>query len=406
MTGTEQALQDVRILEFGGYAAGPHIGKVLANFGATVIHVESKSRPDGFRLEYPPFKAGQVGVNRGGCFAYFNDSKYGVTLDLKSDAGLDLARRLMDWSDIVIENMRPGVMQRLGLGYEAAAKRNPGLIMLSTCNMGQTGPRAQTPGFGSQLSSLAGFCGVIGEEDGPPMLLYGPYIDFIASALGASAVLAALDFRRRNGEGTWIDISQYETGLQFMAGPLLAYHCDGDIANRRGNTDSDAVPHGAYACHDEQWIAFSCWSDEEFKRLAGCLGQPTLADDDRFSTSQNRHINRQALEAALTTCCLKHNSEKLATMLQEAGIAAYPVNTMADLFDDPQLMSRGFWQKRKHAEIGDQVYALPAFDLSETPGDILHSAPLLGGDNDFVFKKLLGLTEKEYEMFKACEAFN
>ncbi len=406
MTGTEHALKDVRVAVFGAYAAGPHIGKVLANFGATVVHVESVSRPDGFRLEYPPFKDGKPGLNRGGCFAYFNDSKYGVTLDIKSEGGLDLARKLMDWSDITIENMRPGVMERLGLGYDEAAIRNPGLIMLSTCNMGQTGPRAETPGFGSQLSSLAGFCGVIGEEDGAPMLLYGPYIDFIASALGASAVLAALDFRRRNGAGTWIDLAQYETGLQFMAGSLFAFHRDGDVAARRGNRDSEAVPHGAYACRNDQWIAFSCWSDAEFRNLTGCLGQPALADDPLFSTGESRHINRPALDSALTACCLKHDSEQLSRTLQEAGIAAYQVNTVADLFDDPQLTAREFWRTREHGEIGDQTYSLSGFDLSKTPGEVFHAAPLLGADNEFVFKELLGLTEHEYEAFKARAAFN
>jgi crotonobetainyl-CoA:carnitine CoA-transferase CaiB-like acyl-CoA transferase len=406
MTETGQALEDIRIIEFGGYAAGPHIGKVLANFGATSVHVESKTRPDGFRLEYPPFKDGKPGVNRGGCFAYFNDSKYGVTLDLKSKAGSDLARKLMDWSDIVIENMRPGVMQRLGLGYEDARKTNPGLIMLSTCNMGQTGPRADTPGFGSQLSSLAGFCGVIGNPDGPPMLLYGPYIDFIASSLGASAVLAALDARKRTGGGTWIDISQYETGLQFMAGALLAFHDNGTIAERQGNRDDIAAPHGAYACRDEQWIAFSCWSDKEFERLAECLGQSALSGDERFSTPELRQRNHRELDELLATFCAGHDCRKLASSLQAASIAAHPVNSVADLFEDPQLAARNLWQTREHAEIGDQIYCMPGFDLSETPGNITHAAPLLGGDNEHVFKEFLGMSEAEFKEFEAQGAFN
>ncbi|MDH3512672.1 MAG: CoA transferase, partial [Gammaproteobacteria bacterium] len=159
MTCEPQALAGIKVVEFGGYAAGPHIGKMLANFGATVVHVESHGRPDGFRLQYPPFKDGIAGANRGGCFAFFNDSKYGVTVDLKKAKGLELARRLTDWADLVVENMRPGVMARIGLGYDEVRRTNPDLVMLSTCNMGQTGPRAQTPGFGSQLSSLAGFCG-------------------------------------------------------------------------------------------------------------------------------------------------------------------------------------------------------------------------------------------------------
>ncbi|KKW44676.1 MAG: Subunit of CoA-transferase of family III [Candidatus Peregrinibacteria bacterium GW2011_GWA2_54_9] len=137
------ALDGVKIVEFGGYAAGPHVGKMLANFGATVVHVESMSRPDGFRMQYPPYKDDKPGINSGGCFTYFNDSKYGVTIDLKNPEGRKLARKLADWCDIVIENMRPGVIDRLGLGFEELRKSNPGLIMLSTCNMGQTGPASR-----------------------------------------------------------------------------------------------------------------------------------------------------------------------------------------------------------------------------------------------------------------------
>ena len=199
MTEVPQALAGLNVACFGGYAAGPHIGKVLGNYGACVVHVESKERPDGFRLQYPPFAGNRPGINRGACFSYFNDSKYGVTIDLKKPAGVELARRLCRWCDIVIENMRPGVMERLGLGFAALSKINPRLVMLATCNMGQTGPRADQPGFGSQLSALGGFCGMTGFPDGPPMLLYGPYIDFIASALGGAAVLAGVIRARRSG---------------------------------------------------------------------------------------------------------------------------------------------------------------------------------------------------------------
>src|SRR5216684_7245534 len=146
----KDALGQLKVLEFGGYAAGPCISKYLANFGASVVHVESNQRPDGFRLQYPPYKDGIVGPNRSGCFAFFNDSKKGVTLNLKQPQGLELAYRLVDWADIVIENMRPGAITRLGLGYERLGVRKPELIMLSTSNMGQTGPHASHPGFGSQ----------------------------------------------------------------------------------------------------------------------------------------------------------------------------------------------------------------------------------------------------------------
>lgn len=406
MNKTPQALENVKVVEFGGYAAGPHIGKMLGNSGATVVHLESHSRPDGFRLEYPPFKDGIAGVNRGGCFAFFNDSKYGVTVDLKKPEGVELARRLIEWADIVIENMRPGVMARIGLAYEDLCKTKPGLIMLSTCNMGQTGPRAQTPGFGSQLSSLAGFCGATGAADGPPMLLYGPYIDFIASLMGSSAVLAALDYQRRSGKGSWIDISQYECGLHFMASAIFAYHRDGSVSKRNANLDPQAAPHGAYQCKDGTWLALSCWSDAEFKAMAETLDYPAMAQDPRFISCEERRGNLQALDTILSKRLHERAALSTAQALQKAGVSAYPVNTMADLFADPQLDARKSWCRRPHAEIGEQAYLKPAYELSSTPTDIHRAAPLLGGDNELVFKNFLAMDEDEYDAYAAKEAFN
>lgn len=406
MSETPQALANVNVVEFGGYAAGPHIGKILANFGATVVHVESHARPDGFRLEYPPFKDGKAGLNRGGCFAMFNDSKYGVTVNLKHPGGLELAKRLIDWADLVIENMRPGVMARIGLGYDEVSQTNPGLVMLSTCNMGQTGPRAYTPGFGSLLSSLAGFCGTTGEPDGPPMLLYGPYIDFIASIMGCSAALAALDRSRRSGEGTWIDISQYECGLHFMAAALYSYYRDGVIADRCGNADADAAPHGAYQCRGEHWLALSCWSDAEFAALANALHCEAMANDDRFSCIEMRRKNSQILDRILADRLRSRDAQETAESLQHAGVAAYPVNTVADLFTDPQLCERRVWRNRTHEEIGEQAYLMPGFDLASAPGDVTRAAPLLGGDNDIVFKEFIGLDEEQFREYEAGGAFN
>lgn len=405
MSAQAQALGGLRLVEFGGYAAGPHIGKLLANYGAQVIHVESRRRPDGFRLEYPPFKDGEPGINRGGCFAFFNDSKYGVTLDLKSTAGLDLARRLTQWCDVVVENMRPGVMERLGLGYARLRELNPGLIMLSSCNMGQSGPRANTPGFGSQLSALAGFCGLTGYAEGPPMLLYGPYIDYIASTMGATAVLAALEHRRTTGKGTWIDLAQYETGLHFVAGALLDYHQNGHVAQRNGNADPHAEPHGCFACRDSGWVAVSCWSDSEFARFAAALGDPALASDPRYRSAAARRAERASLNERITRWTAGQTAEQAAESLQACGVHAFPVNTVADLFADPQLVHRRSWRRRRHPIIGEQTYAFPAFDLDRTPGDVTAPAPCLGADNRTVCCELLGISEDEYRSLEASGAF-
>jgi len=371
------ALEGLRIVEFGSYAAGPHIGKMLANFGATVVHVESRAHPDGFRMQYPPYRDGRPGIDASGCFAYFNDSKLGVTLDLKNPRGVELARRLVANCDVVIENMRPGVMARIGLSYEVLKAANPRLVMLSSCNMGQTGPRADTPGFGSQLTALAGMSQLTGERDGPPMLLYGPYIDFIASTLGAVAMLAALDRRRTTGKGAYIDLSQYECGLLFLAGELLDYHTSGAVAERAGNDDPDAMPHGAFRCGDGDWLALSCWSDAERARLPADLG---------------KWLGAQTAEAAQAE-------------LQAAGVHAHRVNSIGDLFTDPQLAAREQWSRKVHAVIGEHSYCNPAFALSETPGKVTGPAPTLGRDNVGVFRGLLGLTPAEYDAYEADGAF-
>jgi len=405
MTAVERALDGARVVEFGAYAAGPHVGKLLANFGACVVHVESHRRPDGFRTDYPPFKDGVSDPDRGACFPYFNDSKYGVTIDLKSSPGSDLGRRLLRWADIVIENMRPGVLDRLGLGYSVARELNPDIVMLSSCNMGQTGPRAHTPGFGSQLSALAGFCNLTGTDDGPPMLLYGPYIDFIASALGTAAVLAAYHRARQSGEPAWIDLSQYEAGLHFQAAALYRYYGDGSVAHRRANRDPEAVPHDAYPCADGRYVALSCWCDDEFRRLCAAMGQENLHRDPRYSDAQSRREQIAELDAQIASWTRVRTAADAARLLQDAGVHAHAVNDMQGLFEDPQLVHRRIWRVRKHPGLGEQAYCYPGFELQRTPGEITSAGPLLGADNERVCRDLLGMSPEEYRELVAQGAF-
>lgn len=406
VSARSQALAGVKVVEFGAYAAGPHIGKMLATFGATVLHIESKQRPDGFRLQYPPFYKGEAGINHSGCFAMFNDSKYGVTLDLKNGGGIDLARQLIGWADVVIENMRPGVMRRLGLGPAELRAINPGIVMLSSCNMGQTGPRANTPGFGSQLSALAGFCGLTGEQDGLPMLLYGPYIDYIASSLGAAAVLAGVDRQCRSKVGVHLDLAQYEAGLHFLADALFDYHQHGVVAARRGNEDSEAVPHDSYPCRNDQWMVISCTSDLEFGALCDAMGRPDLATDSRFAQAVQRRENRRELDAIIAGWTRDRPADDTALLLQGKGVFAYRVNSISALFHDPQLLARRVWRTRTHAAMGDMVSFFSAFDLSLTPGDVRKAAPCLGADNEYVFRELLGLDAETFQTYAANRAFD
>lgn len=405
MTRTD-ALGGVTVLELGGYAAGPAIGKYLANFGAYVIHVESVARPDGFRLQYPPYKDGRVGLNRSGCFAFFNDSKQGVTLDVKNAGAVRLIHRLIERVDVVIENMRPGVMARLGLGYDALSARNPRLIVLSTSNLGQTGPRATHPGFGSQLSSLSGFTELIGAADGPPNALYGPYIDMIAVAYGGAAVLAALDRQRRTGRGAFIDLAQYEAGLQFIAPVLLEYAANGVSLHRDGNRDRVAAPHGCYLAKDGAWVAISCWDDEEWSRLAAAIADPALAADPALRTAAGRRAHQAAIDRTLARWAGADEARAIVARLQRSRVHAAVVETMRDLHEDAQLAAREAWQPHDHPELGPMRYRMVSYQLGDTPGRVRSAAPCLAEHNEAVFKGWLGLSDDEYRALEAEGAFS
>ena len=393
------ALKGIKVVEFAAFAAGPVVGKYLADHGATVVHIESKVRPDGFRAHYPPYKDNIHGLNRSGLFALCNNDKLDITLNLKkAPKATDLAKRIVAWSDVVIENFSPGTMKRLGLDYEALRKIKPDLIMLSSSNLGQSGPHAHHAGFGSQLSSLAGFTHLTGYPDGPPQILYGPYIDYIAVAYGAVAILAALDYRERTGKGTHIDTAQYETGLQFMAPILLDYKINGKVASRNGNRDPAAAPHGVYPCKgDDNWCVISVSSESDGESLCRAMGNPAWTKESRFATLQSRKEHEDELDQKIGAWTTGFTAREITEKLQASGIRAGIVNTMRDIYSDPQLKHRKQWVELEHPEIGKMHYQRPPFFLTRTPSGPERRDPLLGEHNGYFYQELLGLSEKEYQ---------
>jgi benzylsuccinate CoA-transferase BbsF subunit len=218
--------------------------------------------------------------------------------------------------------------------------------------------------------------------------------------------MAAVIRSRRSGKGALIDLSQYESGLMFMGAALHDFFSTGHLAERCGNDDPDAVPHGAYQCSDGEWVALSCWSEEEFGTLVQLIGHPELVRDPRFATAASRRTNANAVEALVSAWTAGRSAEAAAESLQAVGLAAYPVVTMAGLFRDPQLFARGQFRVRRHPEMGDHAYCFPGFDLTEAPGDIIGPAPCVGADNAFVFRDLIGLSEDEYEAYSQSGVFD
>jgi len=392
-----QALSGIKIVEFAVFAAGPMVGKHMGEHGATVVRVESRSHPDGFRVHYPPYKDNIPGLNRTGSFALFNNNKLGITLNLKHPEGVALGRRLAAWADVLIDNFVPGVMERNGLGYEAVREINPSIVYLSSCNMGQTGPKSSQRGFGSQLTSQSGFTYLAGEPHGEPMLLFGPYIDFIAVGFGLIAVMAALDHRRRTGSGQHIDLSQYETGLQFVAPALLEYEAAGRVMTRQGNRSPHAAPHGAYPCRGEdRWCVIAVCSEEEWRALCRAAGHPEWGDDPRFATLAARKAHEDELDALIGGWTRQFGRHEVMERLQAVGVGAGIVSLLSDLFADPQLAHRRVWQELPHPELEKFHYEAPPFILSETPAELSRS-PLLGEHNDRVYGEMLGLARAEIE---------
>ena len=400
-----QALRGVKVVEFAAFAAGPAVGKHLADHGAIVVHIESRVRPDGFRTHYPPYKDNIHGLNRSGLFALINNDKLDITLNLKkAPQATELAKKIVAWSDVVIENFSPGTMARLGLDYQSLKRVKPDLIMLSSSNLGQSGPHAHHAGFGSQLSSLAGFTHLTGYPDGSPQILYGPYIDYIAVAYGAVAILAALDYKRRTGRGNHIDAAQYETGLQYLAPILLDYKVNDKIASRNANRDPYASPHGAYPCKgDDSWCALSVHSESEWKALCLAMGNPGWTANEKFSSHESRRANEDELDRRIGEWTIGFTALQVMDKLQAAGVRAAIVNTMQDVYRDPQLAQRPQWVELEHPEIGKMHYQRPPFLLTKTPPGPSKRDPLLAEHNEYFYRHLLGLSEAEYDQLVEAE---
>jgi len=390
----------VKILEFGQIAAGPLISTYLADYGAEVVHVESHTRPDQIRW-YPPFKDKKPGVNRGLSFAAYSHNKYGITLNLRHPKGIEVAKRLLkNWANVVTENFTPGVMTRLGLGYEELRKIKPNIIMLSSCNLGQTGPYAQHPGMGSHLTHLSGFTHLTGWPDRDPLILFGPYIDFIGVVYGTIALICALVDRHRTGKGQYIDVAQFETGIQFQIPTLLDYGVNGRIQERKGNRCDYAAPHGVYPCQgDDRWCVIAVFTDDEWTSLGRAMGEPEWAKEPRFATLVNRKRNEEELDELIGKWTSNFTAEDLMAKLQAFGIEAGVVQNAKEIYEDPHLKNY-LWGDIEHPEIGKHNLQLPPFRLSEVPPQVRMPSPLLGEHNEHVYRKLAGFSREEYEQLQ------
>jgi len=387
-------LEGLKVADFTWVFVGPQTTKLLADCGAEVIRIESKTRPELWRT-MGPFKDNVVGLDRSGPFSLFNTSKRSVTINLTHPRGLELAKRFVAWADVVVENFAGGVMSKIGLGYEELRKIKPDIIMLSSCMQGQTGPNAAHPGTGLQLTALSGFSQISGWPDRGPGDV-GYVTDYIAPLFNFLAILAAIDYHRRTGKGQYLDMSQFEGGIHFIAPMLLDYTANQHVAGRVGNRSTSAAPHGVFRCRgDDRWCAIAVYTDEEWKSFCSVIGNPAWTNDPRFTTLLARKENEDELERLIEEWTTDHSAEEVMNMMQAAGVAAGVLQTGEDLLvHDPQLRHRQFFWELEHPEIGKYHGLAPSFTLSKSPCE-LRRAPLMGEDNEYALKEILGFSDEE-----------
>lgn len=390
-------LEGIKVIDFTWVVAGPLIGNYLANLGAEVIKIENASLPDLTRVS-EPYKGGArgaTGLNSSYHFNLWNSSKLSLGLNLNDPRGVEIAKKLILWADVVVESFTPGKMKKRNLDYHSLKQLKPDIIMLSVSTQGQSGKLPPSAGFGWILNALCGFIHANGwpDRDGVPPHL--AYTDFIVPWYGTIAILAALDYRRRTGRGQYIDVSHLETGLTFLAPALLDYTINGCDQGRRGNYSDYAAPHGVYPCQGEdRWCAIAIFSDEEWKAFCQVIGNPESAYDSRFVDFTSRKKNEEELNLLVSNWTRNHSAEEVVNILQKVGVAAGVVQGARELLEDPQLKQQGYLQELEHPEIGPYLQPNWPIKLAKTPL-AFRPAPCFGEHTEYVCHQILGMSEAE-----------
>jgi benzylsuccinate CoA-transferase BbsF subunit len=388
-------LAGVKVLDLMWVLAGPAATRVLADYGALVVRVESSHRFDTART-LAPYLNGVPGPESSVLFHSTNAGKLMLSLDLSKEAGREVLLDLVRWADVVAESFSPKAMRAWGLDYEALRRVKPDLVMLSTCLMGQTGPLSRFAGFGNLAAAISGFYNLCGWPDRPPAGPFGAYTDYVAPRFAVAAILAALDHRRRTGEGQYIDQSQAESALHFLAPALLDYTVNHRVQSRTANRDPEMAPHGVYpAAGEDQWVAVAVANDEQWRALARVIERPELADETRFRAAEGRVAAAGELDGIVAEWTRSREAAAIESRLQAEGIPASAVQNAAALYADPQLAHRGHFVDIPHPTHGKTTVEASRFRLSRTPAAVTGTAPTMGRDNQHVLEEILGYDEEK-----------
>ena len=386
----ERPLGNIRVIEAGQLLAGPFCGQILGDFGAEVIKVEQpgvgdpirewgREKPHGHSLWWPV-----VGRN-----------KKSVTLNLRLEAGQALLTRIVERADVLVENFRPGTLERWGLGYDKLSAINPGLILVRVTGFGQTGPYAPRAGYGSIGEAMGGLRYVTGEPDRPPSRMGISIGDALAGTFAAVGALVALHARKLTGRGQVVDVAIYEAVLAMMESTVTEYQTAGYIRERTGPILPNIAPSNVYRTADGTDILIAANQDTVFRRLAEAMGQPGLADDPRYQTHSARGRNQEELDKLIATWVRGWTTDAVLTELERAGVPAGGIYRAPEMLQDPHFIARQSIIRVRHPEFGELAMQNVVPKLSETPGGIDWAGADLGEHNTEIYEGLLGLSTQE-----------
>ena len=386
--------QGIKILDLSWVIVGPRTTKYFADQGATVIRVEDIEHPCVIR-QSPPFKDGKSEVNSSSYFALYNTNKMSLGVNLAHPEGINVVKQLVGWADIVLESFAPGVIEKLGLGYQELQRIKPDIIFFKTNMLGSSGPRARIRGYGFQLVGYAGFSQITGWPDRIPIPPFGPYTDAIAPTFAVSTLILALLHRRRTGKGAYIDLSQHEAGIQFLIPILLNKEINDKTRGREGNSHASFCPHGVYPCrgHD-RWIAIVITSEEEWQAFSSVVNQ-LWTQNPEFAHAAGRKQHEEQVNSLVAGWTAVHTSEELFTLLQGKGIPAGIVQNGQDMVNDPQLNHRNALWYLDHEYAGRHATFSQNFILSRSPTPPPRPSPCLGEHTFQVCKEILNMTDEE-----------
>lgn len=390
-------LEGIRVIDFAWAWAGAHASAILAFLGAEVIKIESRKRLDLSR--FGSITTGEFfeEPDHSPVFNDINLNKLSANINLSHPKGVELVKKLTRISDVVSQNMRPGVMDKLGLGYGILREINPGIIMLSSSARGITGPERHYIGYAPSFAALSGMSYITGYLDGPPVRLMGE-IDLMSATAAAFAIIAALVYRQQTGEGQHIDLSSSEAVSVFAGEVLMDYSMNGRVQSRKGNRDDFMAPHNCYRCRGEdKWISIAIATDEEWSRFCEATGHSEWINDERFADAFSRWHHQEELDKLVGNWTQTRTHYEVMELLQKIGIAAMPSFNSEELYKDPHLRERNCWVEVEHPLIGTQTVVAPPWKFSQSKADVRSHGPLLGEHNQYVFGELLGLSSSEIE---------